>query len=83
MAGYEWQVQESSSWSAHEAGCLSWSLVHPKEVGSNANERIDFLARGEQAGREQKLPSCMSLYRLPAEDMAQIRGFFFNTKDLD
>ena len=49
---------------------------NPEEVGSNASEGLDLLARGEQTGKEQKLPSFMSLYRLPAEGMAQIKGMF-------
>ncbi|KRX29273.1 hypothetical protein T09_8343, partial [Trichinella sp. T9] len=30
MAGCEWKVQESSSCSIHEAGCLSWSSVYAR-----------------------------------------------------
>lgn len=29
MTGYERKVQESSSYSVHEAGCLIWSSVYP------------------------------------------------------
>lgn len=35
---------------------------------------MDVLASQGQAGKEQNLPSPMSLYRLPEEGMAQIRG---------
>lgn len=35
---------------------------------------MDLLAREEQVGRDQKLLSFMSLYRLPAGGMAQIKG---------
>lgn len=34
---------------------------------------MDLLAREEQVGRDQKLLSFMSLYRLPAGGMAQIK----------
>jgi hypothetical protein len=53
-----------------------------KEVEFNASERMDFLARQEQAGKDQKVPSSMSFYRLPAEGMAQTIGGSFS-KDLD
>ena len=42
-----------------------------KEIGSNCREVMDLLARKR---RVQKLPSSMSLYRLPAEGMAQMIG---------
>jgi hypothetical protein len=35
---------------------------NPEEVGSNASEGMDLVLRQEQAGKEQKLPSSMSLY---------------------
>jgi hypothetical protein len=41
---------------------------NPKEVGSNASEGMD-LPRCKQADKEQELPSSMSLYRFPAEDV--------------
>ena len=44
---------------------------NPKEAGSNASEGMDVLARQEQGEKEQKLPFSVSLYRLPAEGMAQ------------
>jgi hypothetical protein len=53
---------------------------NPEEVGSNASEGLDLLARGEQTGKEQKLPSFMSLYRLPAEGVPHIRGRFSQLK---
>ena len=46
---------------------------NPKEVNCNASEGIDLLARWGEAGKEQILPSNMSLYRLPAEGVAQIK----------
>lgn len=46
---------------------------NPKGVGPNASEGMDLLARHEQASKEQKLSSFMSLYGLPTEGMAQIR----------
>lgn len=54
---------------------------NPEEVGSNASEGLDLLARGEQTGKEQKLPSFMALDRLPAKDMAQIKGVSSHLKD--
>ena len=42
---------------------------------------MDVLARQGQAGKEQKLPSSMSLYRLPAEGVAQIKDGFSHLKD--
>ena len=54
-----------------------------REVGSNASEEMGLKARSEQAGKEQKLPSPRSLYRLPAEGVAQIRGGSSASKDLD
>lgn len=35
---------------------------NPEDVGCNASEGMDLLAKGEQAGKEQRLPSSMSLY---------------------
>ena len=46
---------------------------NPEEVGFNASEGMDVLARQEQVDKEQKLPSSTSLYRCPAEVMAQIK----------
>jgi hypothetical protein len=46
----------------------------PEKAGSNASEEMDCLARQEQASKEQKLSSPMSLYMLPAEDVSQIRA---------
>ena len=52
------------------------SCIHgnPKEVSSNDSEEMDLLARGGQAGQVLKLPSSVSLYKLPEESMAQIKG---------
>jgi hypothetical protein len=41
----------------------------------------DLLERQEQAVKEQKLPSSTSLYRLPAEGVAQIKDGFSHLKD--
>lgn len=71
MAGHEWKVQEFNSCSVHETG-LQYPL-ESKEIGSNANEVIDLLARGGQAGKEQTLPFSMSLYGLPADHTAQVK----------
>ena len=75
MAVYQWEIQEYGSCCSPR--CWLSRLVisicsNPKEVGSNAREGMDLLARIEQAGKEQKLPSSMSLYRRPAEGMAWI-----------
>lgn len=56
---------------------------NPKEVVSNASEGIDLLQRQEQAGKEQNLPSSMSIYSLLEEGMAQIRGVSSHLKDPD
>ena len=72
MTGIEQIVQDSSSFSVHEAGCLKWSLVYtgiPEKVGSNASDRMELLARGKQAGTS-KIFFLLFLYRLPAEGMA-------------
>lgn len=45
-----------------------------KEVDSKGKE--DLVARQEETGKKQKLPSSMSLHRLPADGMDQIRGRF-------
>lgn len=55
-------------------------FMSPGEVGSNASEGMDFLWRQEQPGKEQELPSSVSLNRLPAESMAQIRDGFSQLK---
>jgi hypothetical protein len=47
---------------------------NPEEVGSNATESIDLLARQRQAGKEHKLRSSRYLYRFLAEGLAQIRS---------
>ena len=49
-------------------------ILESEEVAYN--EGMDLLVRKEQAGKEKKLPSSMSLYRLLAEGVAQIRGWF-------
>lgn len=61
---------------------IFWS---PEEVSSKESEGMDLSARLEQAGKEQKFPFYMSLYRLPVESMAQIKGklYIFPPQDLD
>ena len=51
--------------------CICWN---PEEVGSNASEGMDVLARQGQAGKEPKLASSMSLCKPPAESVTQIKG---------
>lgn len=53
------------------------------ELGSNASEETDLLVRWENAGKEQKLSSCMPLYRVPAEGMDQIKGVPSHLRNLD
>jgi hypothetical protein len=45
-------------------------IIHqnPKEIGY-----ISLLARGGQSGKEEKLPSSISLYEITAESVAQIK----------
>jgi hypothetical protein len=50
---------------------MHWS---PEEVSSNTSEEMDLLARQKQASKEQRLPSSISLYRLPAESVDQTKG---------
>ena len=75
---YDCNVQGSSSFLIQISGWISQLVfsVHwnPEEVGSNASERMDLLAGKEHLGKEQKLPSSMSLYNLSGESMTQIRG---------
>lgn len=51
------------SCSVYEAGYLAVFTIYwnPEEVGSNAREGMLLLGRPEEAGKEQKLPSSMSL----------------------
>lgn len=42
----------------------------PEGIGSNDSEGIDLVAR---ASRQRELPSSLSLYRLPAGDVARIK----------
>lgn len=63
-------VVAQSSWMSQLVFSICWN---PEEAGSNASEGRNMLARRRQAGQEQKLPS-VSLYRLPAESVAQIKG---------
>lgn len=57
MVVYQQQVQESSSCSVREAGCLSWSsAVHwnPEEVGSNASKGMDLIMRGKASRQREQ-----------------------------
>lgn len=69
MAGYERKVQESTRPDVSPG--LRYTLKS-QDVGSHASEGMGLLARREQAGKEQSLPSKF-LHRPPAEDEAQIR----------
>jgi hypothetical protein len=44
--------------------CIHWNS---KEVDSSPIEEMDVLEKLRQGAKEQKLPSSMSLYRLPAK----------------
>ena len=76
MGSSEWEVKISSSSSVYESivfhlvFCICWNHG---EVGFNVSKGIDALIRQEQAGKEQKLPS-VSLYELPAEGIAHVKG---------
>jgi hypothetical protein len=48
-------------------------LLESEEVGSNASEEIDSLARRGQTDKEQRLPFSMSLDRFPAEGVVKIK----------
>lgn len=60
---------------SHKAGSPICSSVSagPGEVGSSVSKGMDVLKRQEQAGKEQKLLSSVSLYELPAEGVAQVK----------
>ena len=45
-----------------------------KEVGSNASEEMDLLARARASRQREKLPLSCPLSGLPAEGVAQIGG---------
>lgn len=49
----------------------------PEEVGSNACQGMNLLARRKLVGQEQKCPPSVSFYRLLAEGVAHIRGRFY------
>lgn len=74
----EHKVQESSSfsvprgWVSQLIICICWD---PREVGSNASEGTDVLARPRRRRRRNEpflLP--FSLHRLPEKGVAQIKG---------
>lgn len=75
MAGCEQKVQESLSCLVHEAGVPAGldRCWNSEEVGRNVSKRMGFLAVVRQVGKEQNLPSSLSLYRLPA-GVAQIKS---------
>lgn len=78
MSGCERKAQESSSSQSPrlDVSAALHTCWDPEDIGFNASERTDLLARWEQAGNEKKLPSSMSLGRLPAESVTQIRNVF-------
>ena len=78
MAVYQQKVQESSSCSVHEAGMFQLAITvcqSPDEVASKASKGMDLPVR-VRAGRPNQnlLSSVPFVYRLPAEDVAQIKG---------
>ena len=60
MAVYQQKVQESSSCSVHEAGCLSWSSVFVKGC-SNASEEMDSAAKAKASRPRASASSCRVL----------------------
>lgn len=57
---------------------------NPKEAGSNACEGNDLLVRGRESRlKERKLFSSVTLYRLLAEGVTQIKGVSSHLKDPD
>jgi len=56
---------------------VSSGLEYPEEVGSNASEGMDLSARA--TARVRLLLPC-PLYRLPAINMAEIKGVFSHLK---
>lgn len=76
MAFFQWKVQESSSCLVHKCDVSTGFGIcwHPKEVGFNAYEEMDFTPETEVKQAESKLASfSMALYRLPSKHVAQIR----------
>ena len=53
---------------------------NPEELGCNAGGRMELLVRLKQAGKEQKFSSSKSIYRIPAEGVAQIIGGFLHLR---
>jgi hypothetical protein len=53
---------------------LDVSVCKSLKVGSNASEGMNLLSRPKQAGKEQKLSSSVSLYRVPGKGVAQTKG---------
>jgi hypothetical protein len=50
-------------------------MLSPEEVDSNSKEGVGLLTQqGRVARQRAKLPSSIPTYRLPAKDVAQIRG---------
>ena len=55
--------------------------LYTEEVGSNANEGMDFLERIREVGKDQNLPSSLFLYRFPAiEGVVQMKSGYFHLK---
>ena len=82
MAVYQHKVQPS--------GLMVFSIhQNPKEVGLNAVK--EWALQQEQAGKGQKLPSSVSLHRIPVEGKTRVRsglriwikGLSFYDRDLD
>lgn len=53
---------------------FSMNMLESKEVGSSASRGMDVLASQWQTVKKQMLPSSVSLYRIPLEGMAYIKG---------
>lgn len=70
------KIQESRSFSTTKPSTSLQFMIESKETGFNTSEGMHLLARPEQACKEQMLPSPRSLYKLPAEGVAQTEGVF-------
>lgn len=73
MTIYQWKVKESISCSVNRL-YVSSLQYKPKEADPTACEGVD-----NQAKRTSSLLLC-PLYRLPAEDVTQVKGIAFHLK---
>ena len=77
MAAFKWKVGEYSSYFSCEGGCLSWSSVYTRILKKQAlMPEKGGLNRKARSKQEKSLSFSLSLYRLPAEGVARIKGVF-------